>query len=163
MTSRAKSNIVDLLPKFKAVLITANVFNDSTANLSLNTDRLEFPPGDIYVLITPQRFNSYEGSTDGGGIESMILVGRICFTIWFLNAIDEPSRDTTVLTDATLGVYGKVDDVISALQLWDGCNGHGYLAEPMRLTEMTQPIRSKDHNEWVSIQLFFETKIWNLV
>ena len=166
MGIRAKSNIVDLLPNLKTQLVACGCFNDSTCYLSLDTEALEYPPGDIYCLITPQAFRNWDNPEAGGGLETMILVGRVMFTLWFMNALDEPPRDTTVLTDATLGVYNKIDDVLDCLELYDPCKtgtGNGYLAEPMRLLDISQPKRDKDHQEWVSVQIVYEIKIWQLV
>ena len=163
--ARSKGHIVDFLKQIKGYLTAANVFNTSTCNLSLDTKALEYPPGDIYCLITPQDFVSWQPSTDGGGVESMILTGSLLFTVWFQNALDEPSRDTTVLTDSVLGVYDKIDDMVNVLQLLDNCHDTSlaYLAEPMRLIKIGSPLRDDKNKEWVKVDLLFEVKIWNLV
>jgi hypothetical protein len=160
---RSQQNLYTVLNLLKTYFSTT-VFNDSTANLSLEPDVLEYPPGDIYMLITPGSFNSWQGPVEGGGNYAMILEGSVKFTIWFMNSLDEVSRDAAAMTNSTLGVYEKIDQVVNAIQMYDPCISNNlYLAEPMRITTIGEPRRNEDHREWVSVAIDCELKIWNLV
>lgn len=165
--SIVKAYYVDFLPKIKARLIAASVFNDSTANLALEPEIIEYPPGDIYCLITPGAGDVFQGGVAGGGNEAMIITFNFSTHLWFLNALDEPPRDEAVLTKASspMGIYAKCDDMVDALQMFFPCSigETGMLAEPMRLLRISNPKRDERNKEFSKIEMVWEAKIWQLV
>lgn len=165
MAIRGQSNIVTFLPTIINQLVLNEVFTTDTCFLTMDDEPIsDMPPGTPYCLVKPGSFSNWDGSTDGGGIESMIIRGNFYTTLWFMNALDEPPTDTSALTDTVLGVYNTVNKMITALEMFDPVVANaGILAEPMRLKDLSEPTRDDKHQEWVSIVMKWEASIWQNV
>ena len=160
MSNRTQSTLLKFLPQIKTQLVLNSVFdNADMVNYSLDSDFINLPGGNCYCLITPLEFASWQRSTDGGGVMGMILVGRVVLTIWSLNALDFVPTDNSSLLDPVLGLYTKVDNCITALQMFDPVAPNN-LAEPMRLIDVSRPTRDPDHKDWVKVLITWECKIW---
>ena len=156
----AKGNIITLLTSMRDKLTDDGVFTTDECYISLE-DHIEFGPGGLYCLITPRPFRSYQPGVAGGSTEVTIVEGDVVLTLWSHYAADEAARDTEALTNTTLGVYTKIDDILDSLHMYLYCDGtDGKYAVPIRLDFIDTPKRSKDNPDWLYVMVVFKCQVW---
>lgn len=116
-------------------LVSDGVFTDNTVFISLNEDIQPInPPSTLFGLVVPgaQRFR--QGDIAGGGRDNHAVNWSVRVCVLCNTGLDQGDRDTEFLTNATLGVYNKVIEVIDSLSMYYPTNVDAdyVLIEPMR-------------------------------
>ena len=155
-----KGTINNALTSIRDKLVADTVFTADECWLGLEPELIEYGPGGIYCIITPRQ-NRIQPGVGGGGTEVSITQMDVQVTIWSHYAADEAARDSEAITNSTLGLYQKVEDVIDSLQIFMDCDGtNGNFAIPMRMESIDAPKRSKEHPTWCYISMNWKVQIW---
>lgn len=79
-------------------------------------DTLEYPTGDNFVVITPDKMDVKEKAWQGQGNKAYLWRWYFTITLFTRLAIDESNRDDSFLLDPTLGALNLTDSIIDTLQ-----------------------------------------------
>jgi hypothetical protein len=151
--------IADALNSIVNQLIHDNVVTSSEVFLTLEPDKIEYVGG-IYLAITPQRIDFDQSLMAGAGNEGILATMDLNIHVWSNNAVDEAARDAFALTSATLGLYTKLQAIITSLNMYVGDHdGTGCFAEPMRVLNVERPKRSTTAPEWLYVDMGWEVKV----
>lgn len=152
------TTLATVLQTVQNKLIDDELFADNSCFLSLAPDASLYPPSDHFCAIAPGRQVADAPLVVGVGFA---FVGQITVAIWNRLALDQVPRADSYLTDASLGLLNKLQDVLTSLQMFMPQDSNGLLlTEPMRLLDIDVP-RKTGLPDWGVVVSNWEVKYLN--
>ena len=149
-----------ILRSVQANLVTVGICTPSQSIITLS---LEPPPtaGTFLCFITPTDFGSVVIQNDGAGRWASGMRGAFRVHVVTENMQDIAYQDAQFITNATLGIMWKVNQVINAMQDYFPLDGSGAILteEPIRLTQIGSPRRYGQAYNWGGVPLNFEVTL----
>lgn len=159
--SRDTGDLAVILQLIVSRIISTCGFNEATCYLSLNPDAIPANPGDFFCVVAPTSGAYNEPMFDGGGLNQTTVESGVIVKIHSPVQLDEQHRDATFLTDASLGLIGKMKAVLKHLSGWDPTvGGNEQTRDPLIPAEhiFTRPSRALG-----GVELVFRCNFdWNL-
>ena len=118
MTAHVFAKLEDVLTAIVAMLIAGlpDQCNEATCFLALDPwERPASNPGDFVFVVAPGAGVFDQGMLEGGGELQATADATVTVVIHSPLTIDEPQRETSFLTDGTLGILGIVRQVLKTL------------------------------------------------
>lgn len=150
---RVDCNLQTLLYYTQKRLITLGIYNTNTVFMGSLPEQNNVPPDISYAVITPGEFQRQNPETN-------TWIGQITVRVNFRFSMDIAMRGNLNMTQ-TSGVTTKINQIITALNLWDMTNGAFYfLAEPMRYNKQTKISKEElgKNLQWDTFDLFFDIR-----
>lgn len=120
----------------------------------------ETPPNDQYIIVSPKPIPPDQGCVTGGGNTLMLMDSAVMVTIYSRLALDQTPRDDYWLTPSSGYSVDLIQQkVVASLQLFFPAddNSNFYMAEPMRLTDYSEPLRDSPPG-WGSVKLRYDVQ-----
>ena len=151
-----------VLTTIKDKLIEDGVFNSTTCYLRIKKQQpiVEVPGGDFECSIDFLSEVLDQGIAYGSGNDVLMMVTNVITTIRWINAQDEMSRSTSILTDANYGALRKFQYMMKSLELYDPIQDETdpIFSQPMRLVYKGEITKEEDAPQWLNFPLVWEVK-----
>lgn len=113
--------------------------------------------GEFYIFVSPNYFSPIQDQVDGGSRWVSAARGTLSVRLYTRSALDPAQIDTQRLTQTTIGIIRRVQQVIDALQSFFPEDGVGDVLteEPLFWTGEGSPMRFRRNQEWLRCDLSF--------
>lgn len=157
--ARIACTLADVLEAARTKLVTAGIFTDSQAFLTLDAD--DMPPGNPAAPLAGLTFGSIDRRMDTMHVEeepgdAVTVEKELTVSLWTQVAFDQTGQDGLALTHATLGFSTLISQVVNALNNGDLDDGTDTLTwRPVIFLGVRSRGRWKKSPNWRSMLIRF--------
>lgn len=160
MSRVTRAPFADVLEAVRARIVEVTELDDARVFITaLDPDSAPRFGAAQDVLVRPASETPEAGTIDGAGRIDNRRKRRIEVTIRTRLLLDEADRDTSRLSDASLGHLALEDTVCDALELYNPTGeGDDAICLPLRVGQLSQPQRLRSDPSWVASTFVVEAE-----